>query len=73
MRAIDAVRSGGAKAGLHTGGFGVTLATYRGPIPTPNSALTVVITTAVLLVVMELLAHAPEPQTADSPTAGDPP
>jgi hypothetical protein len=90
VKAIDAVRSGGAKAGLNTGGFGVTLARYRGPIrvgillvaaviylaidhPTTESALTVVITTAVLLVVLELFAHAPEPDTVDSPTAGDPP
>ena len=89
VRGIDAVRSGGAKAGLNTGGFGVTLATYRTPIrvgilvaaaliylaidhPTTGSALTVVITTAVLLLVLELLAHAPAEQTADSPTAGDP-
>jgi hypothetical protein len=90
VRAIDAVRSGGAKAGLDTGAFGVSLARYRGPIrvgilvvaaliylaidhPTTASALTVVIITAVLLVVLELLAHAPEQETAASPTAGDPP
>jgi hypothetical protein len=90
VRAIDAVRSGGAKAGLDTGTFGVSLARYRGPIrvgilvvaaliylaidhPTTASALTVVIVTAVLLVVLELLAHAPEQETAASPTAGDPP
>ena len=63
----------------------MTLARYRGPIrvgilpvaadiyPTTESALTVVITTAVLLVVLELLAHAPDLEPAASPTAGDPP
>lgn len=90
VKAIDTVRSGGAKAGLNTGAFGVSLARYREPVrvgillvaaviylaidhPTTGSALTVVITTAVLLVVLELLAHAPEPDPVDRPTAGDPP
>ena len=90
VRAIDAARSGGAKAGLNTGGFGVALATYKVPIrvgvlvlatviylaidhPTTSSALTVVFTTVAILVLLELLAAAPAKETADSPTAGDPP
>ena len=40
--------------------------------PTSSDALRFVITTAVVLVLLELLASAPEPAPADSPTAGDP-
>ncbi len=89
VRVIDAVRSGRTKAGLHTGEFGVALATYRGPIrvavlvvaavlylsldhPEAGDALRFVITTVVVLVLLELLASAPQPEAADSPTAGDP-
>ena len=40
--------------------------------PTSQTALRVVITTVVVLVLLELLATAPEKEAVDSPTAGDP-
>ena len=80
VNGISHLRSGGARAGLHTGRFGEVLGQYRGPLrlavvglaavgylaqdhPTGGTALTFVLVTAAVLLVLEVLATPPAAET----------